>query len=467
MIEITIHKTLCVSGARDFIKDVVASELTIENPLFIEAEKAGRYTRNISPVIVNFWIDQLGNAHLPRGYKDRLVFLLTHYKLPYEIKDLRMWAASTFDYEPDIMLRPYQFDALQDLAKSSEGVLVSPAASGKTVMGLSLMVMSGQKTLWITHTKPLALQVLERIPRFLKGIKSADITRLSTGTWNVADQIYVGLVQTLKQDVNPLVHLYESYGLVIIDECHHLPAVTFTSVVSKLCPYYLYGLTATPKRRDGLEDLLYQGVGPIRHVVNRDHLKAEGSIITPRIKVVRLETLPLNGNSFAELIAELSQNDKRTNIIVSDVVRESKNGHVCIITTDRKVHAEIIYEKLLKTGVKVGIATGNNKEKERVAAIKALEAGEITTLVCTTQLLGEGFDHAPLDRLFIGLPFRNLAKCEQLVGRVQRPSKGKKDAIIFDYVDITNSLTMHQFKNFGTRGCRFNVYQSLGCVVEE
>ncbi len=255
-----------------------------------------------------------------------------------------------------------------------------------------------------------------------------------------------------------------NFGNIITDECHHCPSTTFTKVINSLNPFYLYGLTATPKRRDGLQDVMFQNIGPMIHTIDRSEVAA--GIITPEVIVRRLNTPNLsNDTTYQTLLKELTDNNYRNNIIVDDIIKEAKQGNICIITTERVRHAEILFEKLKVNWDATAIIIGRHKNEDREDALEKLRSKEVTVVVTTSHLLGEGFDHAPLNRLFIGLPFRNLARCEQLVGRVQRISEGKVDALIYDYVD-NHGLTKNQFRNYNDRDCRHNVYTDLNCVIK-
>lgn len=443
---------------------IIAAELTCENPVFNEAVKAGRYTRGILPEIKNFSVDPKGGFHIPRGYLNRLCSISTDLGITLEINDYRTAAPFSTRYDHSIFLRDYQQEALIKMSKSSEGLLVAPAGSGKTIMGISLILMCGQKCLWITHTKQLLHQFVERIKQFI-GVPEEDIGLIYEGDWVTGKPITAALVQTLVRKEDNLHKIANNFGTVITDECHHIPSTTFTKVITTLNPFYLYGLTATPKRRDGLQDIMFQNIGPVIHTIPRKAV-ADG-IITPNVLVRHLNTPDLPQEStYQTLLKALVDSNYRNTKIVTDVISEAKKGNICIVTTERVRHAEILFKKLKKLWPKTAIVIGKHKQEDREIALAELSSGAATILVCTSHLLGEGFDYAPLNRLFIGLPFRNIARCEQLVGRVQRISPGKLDALIYDYVD-NHGLTRHQYRNYGGKDCRYEVYRELGCVVND
>jgi superfamily II DNA or RNA helicase len=159
-------------------------------------------------------------------------------------------------------------------------------------------------------------------------------------------------------------------------------------------------------------------------------------------------------------------NPKRTNIIVGDIIREAVLGNYCIVLTDRKIHADMLYDLISLGWEKTGIATGNYTKKYVTEQAEKLNNKEITVLVCTFALLGEGFDVKFLNRAFVTMPFRAEGRVEQLVGRIQRTAEGKTDAVVYDYVDVDIGLLQNQFYTKGKNDCRWNAYNRLGLDVE-
>lgn len=261
-------------------------------------------------------------------------------------------------------------------------------------------------------------------------------------------------------------HLFVVNG-VLSSNCHHAPATSFTNVIAELAPTFLYGLSATPFRRDGLHEVMFQVMGPVLHTVPLDEVKSYGGIIVPKVYKRQLFSNLQGAEDFQDIIKVLVKDVNRNLIITKDVVKEATQGNICVVITDRKIHAETLFNLLhSKLDTSVGIATGAYNKKHINETIQKLEDGEINVLVTTAALLGEGFDHAPINRGFLCLPFRNATKTEQVIGRIQRTAPGKEDAIIYDYVD-NHSLLEHQFFNHGVKGCRYNIYKKLGCIVEK
>ena len=458
---VEICNVLNVDITDEILLQIVLDDLTYDNPLYKEAVKAFRSTRGIQQVLKNFTYSN-GLYQLPRGYFSRLCAIAQELNIPIEFTDSRAVVPFDTQYNHSIQLRDYQMPALTALSKHSDGLLVAPAGSGKTIIGIATILMCGQRSLWITHTKQLLFQFVDRIQKFVE-IPDNDIGLIYNGKWDVDKPITAALVQTLRTDTQKLQEISKNFGTIITDECHHQPSSTFTEVITQLNPYYLFGLTATPARRDGLETVLFQNLGPIRHTIPR--AAVTDGVLTPIINTRYLDTPGIPEEvTYQKLLQTLTKSAFRNTIITRDVVSQAVTGNICIVVTERVSHAEILFAKIKKLWPKTGIMIGKNSDKLRDKTLDELHNGDITVLVCTSHLLGEGFDYAPLNRLFIGLPFRNIARCEQLVGRVQRISEGKIDAIIFDYVD-NHGLTKHQYKNFGDSGCRYNVYRKLGCKI--
>ena len=440
---------------------ILANELTLNNPKYLEAVAAGRSTWGIDEVIKNFTVDPYGNYLMPRGYFDIIIDVATQLGITVSIEDNRHY--QKIDWPNHIVIPyAYQHVALSIMANYSEGLLVSPAGSGKTIMGICLMLMAKQKVLWLTHTKNLLNQTKERMYEMIPNLSVEDMGIIGSGKWGIGNKVTIGLVQTLVRNPDKVDDLMNEFGMVIADECHHVPSTTFTNVITALNPYYLYGLTATFKRRDGLEQMLFQNIGPIRHEVPREVLRQANAIMTPQVKPVMLDIPNIVGDSYSEMLDSMMNNDQRNTRIIQDVVAEARKGHVCIIITERRLHGDLLYQKLKYLWPKCSIATGNYKQREIEEAIRQLVSGESTILITTSHMLGEGFDHKPLNRLFVGLPFRSETGCEQIVGRIQRTSEGKVCAVIHDYIDTTHGLAVHQYKN-SKKPCRHSVYVALGC----
>lgn len=276
------------------------------------------------------------------------------------------------------------------------------------------------------------------------------------------------MIPTLVRNLDRLAELKDYFGLVILDEAHHCPASTFLLVVSAVNPYFIYGLTATAYRRDGLENLMFQVLGPITSEVPKSEVAKYKGIISPKILYCPLNYGPrVETNNFSKILKNyIVFNDKRNFRIKHDVVREARAGNFCIVASGRKNHCDILYKLIKQDWPRTGIATGKYSKKKVDAEVEAFNNNEITVLVTTPELLGEGFDIDFLNRLFIATSFRTESRAEQLIGRIQRFHPNKKDSVVYDYVDENIGVLANQFySKFGK--CRTNVYKRLGLDIVE
>jgi len=448
------------------IQEQLIDILRVENPKYTEAVAKGRWTGNLKPFLMNFDILPDDSIRIPRGMRLPLLDMIDS-SMEHTIIDERSYHGYYDINSAVIKYRLYQERAMTAMYQADEGLLVAPAGSGKTVLGLSMVPLYGQPCLWLTHTRALAYQALERIKQFLPSMEKGDVGLVGDSKWKPGKWITVGLIPTLVRRPEEVHKMRNDYGLVILDEAHHCPASTFLQVMSSLNPYFMYGLTATPYRRDKLENLMFQTIGPEIIRIPVAEVEAAGGIIMPKVLYRTVKSKPVYGNDFQSILKDnIVPNAKRNGLIVGDVLREATAENYCVVMTDRKVHAEILYELISKGWEKTGIATGNYTKKYVAETAQRLNDKEITVLVCTFALLGEGFDVPFLNRAFVTMPFRAEGRIEQLVGRIQRPADGKKDSIVYDYVDVDIGVVQSQFYTKSGNDCRHRAYTRLGLEIE-
>jgi superfamily II DNA or RNA helicase len=402
---------------------------------------------------------------LPRGYLQLLEGSLVGQGLDLSIKDNRVLLPPV-SVKSNIVLRSYQKDAKLALLSHPNGMLVAPAASGKTIMGLDIFASLHQRMLWLTHTNRLAKQVIERIvgtdelPPIFPDVEEEEIGFIGGGKYSIGERITIGMIPTLVRRVVELPEIGRKFGLVIIDEAHHVPASTFIKVLENFSSYYLYGLTATPYRRDNLEDVMFATIGLANSIIQRREVREKGGIITPTV-IKRVVPAPIwGGNDYHYIMKELViPNERRATMIATDVLREAYKGNYCIVIGTRKIYCEKLFKLVSEHWPRSAIATGDYSRKHNDEQVSKLEKDKITVLVTTFELLGEGFDVQKLNRGFIALPFRERARVEQSIGRIQRTCEGKTDAIMYDYVDENIGVLNNQFNH------RAKVYESLDIKV--
>lgn len=229
------------SGLTTFLKE----RLNFINPEYSIKKKMGITVYNIEKFF-NF-IDSFGNKiGIPRGFLGELVNYLDESAIKYEINDQRL-QSKPLKYKSNLKLFPYQEEAIKNLLLSDNGVLVAPPDSGKTVMGIELIARMKQPTLILVHKKQIFDQWVERIESFLD-IPKKNIGQIGSAKKKFGELVTVAMIQTLKKP-EITKEAQNKFGLIVVDECHHVPAKMFRSVITKFNPFYLYGLTATPERK--------------------------------------------------------------------------------------------------------------------------------------------------------------------------------------------------------------------------
>ncbi|KKM02713.1 hypothetical protein LCGC14_1781630, partial [marine sediment metagenome] len=302
--KLIIDSSLKLLDAPKDVTDWFIEQLTFTNPKFEEAMKYGRYTNNIRQYIKLY--RRLPNGLvLPRGFLQIIEDSMIGQGLNISIQDNRI-LTPPISISSNIKLRPYQREAKFNLLSHPNGMLVAPAGSGKTIMGLDIFASVRQSMLWLTHTNRLFNQIIERILEVFPDIDKEKIGLIGAGKFSIGDRITIGMVPTLVRREADLPSIGREFGLVILDECHHLAASTFLKVLRHFSSYYIYGLTATIRRKDHLENIVAATIGSVNSVVKRTDVTKAKSIITPEL-IVREIPSPqaYEGNDFHYVIGEL------------------------------------------------------------------------------------------------------------------------------------------------------------------
>jgi superfamily II DNA or RNA helicase len=341
------------------------------------------------------------------------------------------------------------------LAAHELGVLVAQTGAGKTVMACALIARLATPTLVLVHTKPLAEQWRQRLATFL-GLTRCQIGQLGAGRTRTSGIVDLATPQTLARRDHPG-EVFAGYGLVIVDECHHLPAVSFETAVRDATNRRWIGLTATPRRQDGLEAILHMQIGPIRHTMTAD----PAATVMVRRDLIVHDTLtdPDTDEQAAVqvVLGRVAADPERNEQICTDVADANRRGRNILVFTDRTEHLEQIRVGLTHHHLDPVVLQGGTPKKTRTAIVEALHAAtDPILLLATGAYLGEGFDLPALDTLFLTFPISGPNRVTQYAGRVTRPLPAKASIEIHDYHDILHPLTrrMHQrrlatFKTLG------------------
>ena len=407
----------------NFIKE----ELNFLNTEFIIKKNSGRNTFGTERYF-RFIEEQGSNILLPKGFIGKVIRFCRDNSIAYNFIDQRKLNIPV-SYSFQANLRPYQQVSMEAIYKKEMGVIVAPPGSGKTVIALKIVAEKQQPALIIVHRKQLALQWMERIEAFL-GIAQKDIGKIGQGKISPGKQITLATIQSLaKADLQ---NLSDIFGLIIVDECHHIPAETFRNSIGKFNSRYLYGLTATPFRKYNDGKLIFIHLGEVIAEIKTNEFSASNH---PEIIIRNTQLdVPFNAKTdrFETLSKILVHDSERNKLILRDVVVELNKGRKVVILTERKEHIDSL-QQYLKQSFETITLSGDDSESSRNTKWKLLKAGSYQALITTGQFFGEGSDLQNIQCLFLVYPFSFEGKLIQYMGRVQR---SEITPTIYDYRDI-------------------------------
>ena len=380
---------------------------------------------------------------IPRGFMSEILRFCKEENINHKIVDERKKLKSV-SFKSNIQLRDYQEESLAVVEKKDFGVIVAPPGAGKTIIGLELIVRKEQPALILVHRKQLLDQWIERIQSFLK-IQKKDIGQIVGAKQKIGKQITIAMMQTLsRMEASEIEKLKDAFGTIIVDECHHIPAKTFREVMTQLNSYYLYGLTATPKRKHNDEKLIFVYIGNIlKEVVlpkGEENEKLDPHVI---IKETGLNLSFCSGMEDQQMLLKILTFDTRRNqIIVEDILEQVKQNKRILVLTERKDHVDLL-NLYLKEKCEVITITGTDSVSAKKSKKAQIDLGHFQVVISTGQFFGEGMDVPSLDVLFIAYPFSFEGKLIQYIGRIQRSNSAKT---IFDYRDSKVPVLEKQFK---------------------
>ena len=410
---------------------------------------------------------------LPRGCEDAVTTLLKEKNVAYRFED-KTNHGRPISVHFNGELRENQQEAVNTLAMYNTGVLSATTAFGKTVAAIGLIAKHSVNTLILVHTKALLDQWGQRMEQFLiiddmpvieKGKRKKNLSPFGTlsSTGNKLHGIIdIALMQSCITDgeVKPFV---KNYGLVIVDECHHVSAVNFEQILKAVNARYVYGLTATPIRKDGHQPIIFMQCGPIRYNADAKTQMREKTfqrLLVPRFTPFR----PISGKdlSFTKVMQQLAEDEYRNLFIVKDVIEALKEGRSPIILTNRTVHVEILADLLKPHCPNVITLVGSESTKEKrkkMEYLQSIPSSEPLVIVAIGKYVGEGFDYARLDTLFLVSPVAWKGIVAQYAGRLHRDYEGKQDVQIYDYIDIRVLVCESMYRK------RLKGYASIGYKI--
>lgn len=394
------------------VLDTLKAALTFQNPAYIQALKLGKRCYWLPLEISCYREDDFGGLLVPRG----CVRLLQDLAPGVRYVDAR--SACNPAFTPfEIPLRDYQKKAVDAFCAVRQGYVVVPCGGGKTRIALGAVARLGLQALVLVHTKDLKIQW------------EANAAALKI-------PIRVRLIQSL-----PLDKELPPHDFLILDEAHHVAAMTFHNVVNRSIARYRLGLTATPEREDGLTKFLDLYFGDRLLEISQKELIAAGHLVVPEIR--RIETnfsYPYNGpEDYPKLLPALCADEERNALIVRTVVQAVSDGSVGLVLTNRIEQCHELAAAISSQGVPAFALTSKENKAERTLRLEAAGRGEIRVL-CATTLADEGLDLPILSKVFLAFPSRAVSRVTQRLGRIMRPCPGKGKPVLYDFVDPVGPL---------------------------
>lgn len=453
-----VEKVGLVSPQLNQIKRLAA----FQNPEFYKKQRL-RLSTHLTPRVIACAEELAEYVSLPRGCRDDLEALLGSAGSTLAVEDRRQ-PGEPLDLRFHGELTPVQEQAAQALLSHDAGVFVAPPGIGKTVVGTYLVAARGRSTLVLVHRQPLLDQWVAQLAMFLD-LDPKAIGQIGAGKRKPTGRLDVAMLQSLVRE-GRVDDVVAGYGHVIVDECHHVPAVSFERVLSEVKACYLTGLTATPRRRDGLHPILEMQLGPVRFAVDA---KSQAARRPFEHRLIARDTAFVGGaldpaQGIQTLYAALAGDERRNRLILDDVVQAIQERRSPILLTERKDHLEHLATRLRPFVQHLVVLRGGMTPSERrevSAQLAGIREDEPRLVLATGRYIGEGFDDARLDTLFLTMPVSWKGTLVQYAGRLHRLHPGKTEVRIYDYVDRHVPLFQRMFEK------RLRGYRAIGYARDD
>ena len=432
-----------------------------QNPEFYKAQMM-RLSTYAKPRVIACGQDFAQHVALPRGCLPEVIALLETHRIRPEMRDER-FAGTPIDVEFRGELRPLQLEAVSKILQYDEGILCAPTAFGKTAVAAWLIAKRKLNTLVMVHRQQLLDQWHERLAMFLN-LPAKSIGQVGGGKSDRTGRVDIAVIQSLhrKEEVKDFV---AEYGQVIVDECHHISAFTFEQVMKQVKAKYVVGLTATPTRKDGHHPIIYMQCGPARFSMSARMMTETTPFehkVIPRHTEFRT-TSELIDITIQDVYAALVDDAARNEMIAADLLRAVQTGRSPLLLTGRTEHLQYFATKLENAVKYVFVLKGGMGKKQRRTTADALASvaeGEPRVILATGSYIGEGFDDARLDTLFLAMPISWKGTLQQYVGRLHRLHDNKRVVQVYDYVDDQVPMLARMYER------RLKGYGAIGYTID-
>ncbi|PIC83164.1 restriction endonuclease subunit R [Sporosarcina sp. P1] len=435
------------------LSDALTSQLeslaSFGNPEYFKA-KAKRLSTYTIPSSIDCFDKTTSHLILPRGCEQAIQELMSSKGIELDWIDER-FVGNPIETDFNGTLSSQQVDALQQLQAHDGGVLAAATGFGKTVTAAALIAEQKVNTLIIVNRKQLLNQWIDQLSLFLDSPRK-EIGQFGGGKRMPTGKIDVATIQTLTSSgIDPII---TQYGQIIIDECHHLSAYTSEQLMKMIRAKYVYGLTATPARKDGLHPIITMQCGPILYKTDAK----EQALIRPFHHVIfeRRTSYKTTSENIQQMYNEIAEDTKRNGLIFEDVLLALEEGMTPLILTERINHVNILHSLFKGFAKNIIVLSGELSKKEQEKAlnfIRDLPCKEELLIIATGKYIGEGFDFPRLDALFLTMPISWKGLLTQYVGRLHRNHSTKQEVRVYDYIDqkVPTLINMAKKRSKGFR----------------
>lgn len=475
---ITLANQIYVETAnlKSALKNSLRRMGAFSNPQYYKKQAMGYETRGV-PRIIWCGSEEDGYIAIPRGKLEELTAALQEAGIPYQLTDKRQ-VGKTIQVSFQGQLYPEQQLACDHLLKYETGILSAATAFGKTAVGAAMIAERKVNTLILVHNREIMKNWMEDLQKFLLIDEKLPTYTTPTGRVkqrkNVIGALYAGhdslggiidiaMVASLGSG-DAINERIRDYGMVIMDECHHAGAANAEAVLREVSARYVYGLTATPKRDDGMEQKIFMQFGPIRwRFTSKERIAMQGftCIVRPRFTALINAGEPWKiQEAYQAVIHDVRRNQQ----IVNDVKACISEGHSPLLLTRFREHAAEMEKMLQGCAEHIFLLQGGRSTKERDAirsAMQSVPANESVLLIAIGQYIGEGFNFPRLDTLMLATPIAWEGNVEQYAGRLHRAYAGKMEIVIYDYVDSHVHVLDQMFRK------RLRAYKKIGYTITE
>ena len=418
---IYINTTFLSSELRDKLEFISS----FENPQVKILQQLRKPLYNIPHYIISA-VQTSDTLILPRGLMRSVIGLFHEAGLDTSYKDERFYQEEKFE-KIQYTLREDQEKAVAHIVKKDFSLCIAPPGFGKTLIGAKMIEIRKCNTLVIVNKNMLLDQWCERFVDYF-GYEKKEIGYLGKSKNTLNNKLDVATMQSLKNNVDVI----KNYSFVIVDECHHIPALTFEKIIKEFRGKYILGLSATPNRKDGMEPLIFQQLGSVAY-----EIKSKKNTIN-KLKIVESQFMS-SVDSFSDLINEIVNDDERNLLIVNEI--ETYANRKILLLTDRIEHIENL-ELLLRSKNKEYVSVhGSLKKAQQKENMDKVHNASL--VLATTAFFGEGIDFPHLNTIIFATPISYYGRLVQYLGRIGR---GGSDCLAIDILDINNPFTLSSYK---------------------